>query len=190
MLTENSNSISFLIDIKLDQCQTLKEFIGEDESGSLNINDIIDLEKCVKFMISLKSEQNFSEMEDTKLIKLFVDNIEKSKESLEAMFKTYTSNFSQIRTLFDSKLEISEASNQKIKYICQKSYFILKSTKDNCFKCTYLKEMNIKEVKETDILIHSKNINKKGLFEECRKLENNPNKENSILKGIEKKKFL
>ena len=189
MLTENSNSISFLIDIKLDQCQTLKEFIGEDESGSLNINDIIDLEKCVKFMISLKSEQNFSEMEDTKLIKLFVDNIEKSKESLEAMFKTYTSNFSQIRTLFDSKLEISEASNQKIKYICQKSYFILKSTKDNCFKCTYLKEMNIKEVKETDILIHSKNINKIGLFEECSKLENNPNKENSILKGIEKKKI-
>ena len=175
MLMENSGSINFIKDKQLVDCQALKEFIGEEESGRLTINDIIDFEKCVEFMDALKSEQDFSNIEDTKLIKTFVENIKKSQEkTLEARFQTYTSNFSKIKTFYDSKLNISETSKQIIKYICQKSYFILKNTNDNYFKCLYLKGI--------DFLINSKNINKIGLLEERPKLENNHNKKNSIEK--------
>jgi len=53
MLMENSGSIKFLKNKQLVDIQTLKEFIGEEESGRLTINDIIDFEKCVEFMDAL-----------------------------------------------------------------------------------------------------------------------------------------
>ena len=144
MFREHSDSINFLKGKTSMVCHALKEFIGEEESGLLTINDIIDFEKCVEFMNPQKSQQNFSDMNDVDLIKLFIDKIENSNEALEARFKTYTGNYSQIKTLFDSKLNISEASRQKISFICKKSEFIVKYVKEVDFEGSYLEKIDNK----------------------------------------------
>ena len=70
LLDENKESITFLIKRTLEDCQTLKELVGEVESGFLTINHIIDLEKCVEFMNSLGTEEKLKTIQDSELIKL------------------------------------------------------------------------------------------------------------------------
>ena len=54
----HEDSINFLIKRTSEDCQTLKELVGQDDSQFLTINTIIDLEICVGFMNSLGKKKN------------------------------------------------------------------------------------------------------------------------------------
>ena len=62
MFREHPNSLTFLIDRTQDDCDTLKELVGEDDSGLLNINHILDLEKCFNFMNSIRNGKNLNKI--------------------------------------------------------------------------------------------------------------------------------
>ena len=98
MFREHPNSLTFLIDRTQDDCDTLKELVGEDDSGLLNINHILDLEKCFNFMNSIRNGKNLNKIHDVNFVKLFVEASKKSGESLEAHFTNYidTVIFSEI----------------------------------------------------------------------------------------------
>ena len=156
LLDENKESITFLIKRTLEDCQTLKELVGEVESGFLTINHIIDLEKCVEFMNSLGTEEKLKTIQDSELIKLFVQKTIESEEILVERFTSYSNNFLEIKNLFDSRLDKSEASRQKIQYILKESIFTLKSERNESFEGKYFVHFSKEEgdiVKEEKINI-------------------------------------
>ena len=138
MLREQS--IKFLVKLTTIDCQTLREKVG-DESFVINQNDIIDLEKCDSFMHSLEKNKNFSKMTDSELIKKFVNEINRANEDLGVRFKNYTTNFLEIKGLFDSIKDRSEAKREKILYILKNSEFILKNTNTEFFNGYYYEEI-------------------------------------------------
>ena len=138
MLREQS--IKFLVKLTTIDCQTLREKVG-DESFVINQNDIIDLEKCDSFMHSLEKNKNFSKMTDSELIIKFVNEIKGANEDLGVRFKNYTTNFLEIKGLFDSIKDRSEAKREKILYILKNSEFILKNTNTEFFNGYYYEEI-------------------------------------------------
>ena len=148
MLTEQS--ITFLLKVTLDDCQTLREKVG-DESFVIDQNDIIDLEKCDSFMRLLQEEKNFSRMKDSKLIEKFINKINGAKENFGIFFKNYTTNFIEIKKLFDSIKDRSEAKRDKILYISKNSEFILKNTNTEFFYGFYYDEEIVKKKRQKKI---------------------------------------
>ena len=148
MLKDLPDSISFLIKITLGDCQTLREKVGEDENIVLDPNKIIDLEKCVSFMNKLKNKKDFQAISDNDLIKLFIKQINESPEDLMIRFKSYTDNYSEIKKLFDSISDRTEAARQKIFSICKSSNFKLNNGKSNYFIGTYIMEMEKEKKKQ------------------------------------------
>ena len=98
----------------------------------------------------LGNNEEITKIQDIKLIKLFVKNIKDSTEELMAIFTSYANNFEQIKRLYDSRLDKSEASRQKIESILQKSIFILSSEKNKFFEGKYF-ELDNTQQKETNI---------------------------------------
>ena len=148
MFKNSPDSIPFSLKINLMDCQTLREKVGEDDNVILTPNQIIDLEKCVIFMESIKGKNNINEIPDYEFVKLFVKKLEESTEDLTAHFKSYTDNYAEIKKLFDSILDRSEAKRQQIIYICKNSVIIFKNTKENFFIGKYIKEYEKEGQKE------------------------------------------
>ena len=163
-------SITFLLKITLIDCQTLREKVGEDENVVINPNHIIDLEKCVIFMESLKAEKNFSNITDTELIKLFIKKIQESSEDLGIRFKSYTTNFQEIKKLFDSIKDRSEAARQKILYISKISNFTLKNTNTDFFYGIYNEEIEKDKKIEKKINIIEELLELKDLAQLTKKI--------------------
>ena len=154
----HEDSINFLIKRTSEDCQTLKELVGQDDSQFLTINTIIDLEKCVGFMNSLGKEEELKTINDNDLIKLFVDKTKESNEELVLRFTSYTNNFIEIKKLFESRLDKSAASRQMIESILKSSKFILKSSKSESFFGEYYeKSISKKEGEEAETETISKN---------------------------------
>ena len=103
----------------MGDCQTLREKVGEDENIILDPNKIIDLEKCVSFMDKLNIKKDHKDINDIDLIKIFIKNLKESPEDLTVYFKSYTDNYSEIKKLYDSISDRTEAARQKILYICK-----------------------------------------------------------------------
>ena len=152
----HEDSINFLIKRTSEDCQTLKELVGQDDSQFLTINTIIDLEKCVGFMNSLGNEEELKTINDNDLIHLFVDKAKESNEELVLRFTSYTNNFIEIKKLFESRLDKSAASRQMIESILKSSKFILKSSKSESFFGEYYEKSISKkegeEEKETETI--------------------------------------
>ena len=125
MLSEQS--IKFLLKISLVQCLEFREKVEDDEYEFISPYDIMDLEKCFIFIQSLKVENNFSNISDLELIKLFIKKIQASSEDLGIYFKSYTTNFIEIKNLFYG---IKDGSN-----------FTLRNTNTKFFYGKYYKEI-------------------------------------------------
>ena len=149
ILTDHPDSITFLIKRKKEEFEYLKELVGEDDSGILTVNHIIDLEKCFKFIEPLIIKT----IDDKNLIKNFVENAKKSEGGLEANFKSYSDSFSEIKNLLETRLDKSEASRQKIKCILDDSEFKLKSIKDDYFDGHYTENSKKKKIDNIDELL-------------------------------------
>ena len=117
--------------------------------GFLNSNDIIELEKCVELRMKLGDEESFKKKTDKDIIDLFKKEVEKEEnKGIELYFTRYLHNYTELKSLFERGLDKSEASKQKIEFLCKHSVFTLQNKKGKFFKGMYYEEIEEKENKE------------------------------------------
>jgi len=152
-LREKPDVIKFLIKINIEECGLLYDTLDNNEF--LKISDIIALEKCVEYMNSLGNIDEIKQMKDYELF-------EKAKSSnlinknLEIYFSNFISHYDDIKEIIKEKFDKSEASRQKIQYICQNSNFCLSSFELNYFDGKY----TIRDVeKKNDPIFKNINLN-------------------------------
>jgi len=154
-LKEQPESITFLLQKKEDDCRYLQELAGETDNGLLNSNDIIVLEKCVIFMKELGNEEIFKSKMDIEGLQSFKEKVE-DDNNIEILLTNYVNNYPEIKSLFESGYDKSEASKQKILLICKKSKFILANIKGKFFEGEYYDENNTKgpiiKIKKDELL--------------------------------------
>ena len=97
------------------------------------------------------------------VIKLFINEVQQSK-GIEAYFERYVNNYPELKNLLERGLDKSEASKQKIKFICQNSVFTLKSIKDQFFEGNY-EEIEEENTNEKKIKTQTIKINLEALLE-------------------------
>ena len=189
-LKEQPDSVKFLLEKSIDDCRKLQESVGEMDNGFLSSNDVLDLEKCVELMSNVGTTQSINEMNDAKLISTFIEKIGNYK-NIEIYFTQYVNNYQELKNLFSSVFDKSEASKQKIALICKNSIFILKNVKNKFFNGNYNddsnedkgrkdKKKNVENKIDMDSLLELRDraqLTKKvkGDEEEKKNLENNKN---------------
>ena len=148
-LNKKPEVIKFLLKKSVEECGLLYDSL--DNNDFLKISDIIDLEKCVEYMNYLGNIEEIKQMKDSELI-------EKAKSSnlicknLEINFENFIEHFDDIKEIIKEKFDKSEASRQKIKYICQHSTFGLSTIEKNFFVGNYY----IKDEEKKDNIINKK----------------------------------
>jgi len=156
-LSEEPDSILFLIKRNLDDCLELKALVEEMNNGILNVDDILDLDKCIKLINKIGTEQTIKNMNDFEIVKTFIQEIEENKD-MKISFIKYIKNYKKLKNLFYYGLNMSESSEQKIKLICHKSKFILKNTKNEFYNGIYYDNFN-EENENKNLLIQDIDIN-------------------------------
>jgi len=155
-LSEEPDSILFLLKRNLDDCFELKVLLEEMSNGIFDVDDILDLENCIKLINKIGTEQTIKNMNDFEVVKSFIQEIEENK-NMKISFIKYIKNFKKLKYLFYYGLNISESSEQKIKLICHKSKFILKNTKNEFYNGIYYDNFNKENEKQNiDINIENK----------------------------------
>ena len=149
LLKKQPEAIIFLTKINYDMCRNLEEIVEEIDNPFLDINDILDLEKCVEFISKLEIEEIKKYKTDFEIINIFKNEVEKYKK-IELYFSIYVNNYSKLKTLFDYSLDKSEISIKKSIFICKNSIFLLTNIKMS-FSKEYImkkKKLIIKKRKE------------------------------------------
>ena len=112
-------------------CRNLEEIVEEIDNPFLDINDILDLEKCVEFISKLEIEEIKKYKTDFEIINIFKNEVEKYKK-IELYFSIYVNKYSK------------------------NSIFLLTNIKNEFFKGKYYEEEEInnqKKKRETEITI-------------------------------------
>ena len=151
-LKEEPKAIAFILDKNEDDCNEMKNTVGDDDNALLNIKDIKDFEKCVKF---IKSIGYISKMKEDDFFGAFKEGVKKTK-GIEVYFKRYINIYNDLIKLFQTKFDKSATSKQKIISICENSTFILKNQRHNFFKCSYINKI---DEKDKDKIQNNKPIN-------------------------------
>ena len=152
-LKDHSDSIPLLLKTKAEDCRNFQEVVGEMDDKFLNTNDIIDFEKCVELMNKLGNVDTIKTKKDIDVISSFVKEIKENK-GIELYFIKYFNNYVEIKNLYDSKLDKSEASRKIIEFICQSSKFILTNINNKFFNGNYFdsKELEVKNIVMEELL--------------------------------------
>ena len=131
-LRQKPEAIKFLLLKDKDEFELL--YGNLDNNDFLRISDVIDLEKCVEYMKSLGSIDEFKQMKDYELIKKAKYSNLISK-NLVINFNNFINHFEVIKERIFDKSE--EGILIKINCICQNSSFYLSSNKKNYFEGKY-----------------------------------------------------
>ena len=121
-LYKKKGAIEFLLKLSTDDCHYLQELCSETENTFLTVAAIQDMEKCSKFMKNLVGD--IEKKTDLELITSFIQEIKNSKD-LPIVFEQYAYNSRDIQELFSQKLDKSQATLKKIKFISKESLFTL-----------------------------------------------------------------
>ena len=157
LFKEQPKAIEFIIKNSREDCRKFQEFAGDMDNGFVNINDILDLEKCVEFRMKLGDEESFKKIKDKDIIELFKREVEnEDNKGIEFYFTNYINNYAELKSLSDSGLDKSLASKQKIEFLCKNSIFYIKNQKGKFFKGKYFEESEDKENKENKVLKEKK----------------------------------
>ena len=171
-LNKNKECIEFLFGTSLEDCGKLKELSLESDNNIVSTNDILDMEKCIEFLLDFKQLKN-NEKTDIEIINLLKEKVLK-KEKIILYFKKYVVNFAQIKTL-NSSFNKSENLKNQINSIFKNAIFEISNIKDKhkSFLCTYVfQEVNHKPLYEDDIktLRDRAQISKNNITEEYKYL--------------------
>jgi len=126
LLKEQPEAIDFIVKRNDADCRNMQEFVGENDNAFLNSNDILDLEKCVEFRMKLGDENNFKNKKDKDIIMSFKTKVEKT-ENIELYFTRYVNNYIELKNLWDTRLDKSQASKKTIELLCKKSIFRIRN---------------------------------------------------------------
>ena len=131
--------INFLFNITIQECRNLQEVLLESDNNLISINDLLDMEKCVKYFNILGKLENLKLKNDDEIIKLFKETLLiYDYEKTLICFINFVNNFSQIKSLQASKDKPNFLRNI-INNIINGSTFIISNTKENSFQCIYNK---------------------------------------------------
>ena len=126
-LNNKSQAIKFLEGKTYDELRNLHEILDQKDESTLTNDDIEDFIKCVNFRNNLGK---LSGCKDIDIINKLKDNYEKEKKNnIILYFKNYIEKYVSIIVLYEN-FDITESIRQKIKKICEKSKFILKTDSD------------------------------------------------------------
>ena len=124
--------IPFLSKKTVQDCRNLQEISSQNENSFVSVNDILDMEKCVEFFNNLGKLEDFKNKNDSDIINLFKENVDKNKDIL-LYFEKFVDNYGQIKTL-ESSLDKSQVLKNQIQNIINDSTFILSNRKNDSFK--------------------------------------------------------
>jgi len=142
-LKEQSDSITFLLNKKTEECRYLQDLVEEMDDCFLNVHDILDLEKCIEFFKDLGNEETLKNRIDIDVLNFFKEKVNEHN-NIELSFINYINNYLEIKSLSETEYYNSESSKYKIDLICKKSKFIFKNIKGELFKGEYYDDENIK----------------------------------------------
>ena len=139
-LNKRKESIKMLFEMTIQDCRNLQELSLEDDNNYLSVNDILDLEKCVEFFISLGK---LDELKNKKDIEIIESIRLKTAENPDIIiyFQKYVENYTQIIAL-KGTLNKSEFLKYRIRELFNGAIFILSNGKNNCFECSYVQKEN------------------------------------------------
>jgi hypothetical protein len=139
------------MEMTINDCGYLQELVGEKDNEFLNSNDIIEFENCIKFMNKLgkNEKETFKRKKDIDIFNLFKEEVKKDNK-IELYFTNYVNNYIELKSLFDSGLDKSEAQKKTIELLCKQSSFTLRNTKKKFFEGNYFGE-NKKQKKTIDL---------------------------------------
>ena len=172
-LNKNQESIIFLFNTDLKDCGELKQLSLQSDNNIVSTNDILDMEKCIEFLLDFKQSKDKTDID---IINLFKEKVSK-REDIFAYFQKYVTNFAQIKTL-NSPFSKSETLKNQINAIFEQAIFEVNNSNDkqNSFLCNYniLENDNwiMKKLKEEDIknLRDRAQISKNNITEEYKYL--------------------
>ena len=127
-LLKRKGALEFAIKLTNEDCRNLQELCSETENTFITVAEINDMEKCSKFINNLIGDKN--KTTDLKLITSFKEEIQKSKH-LSIVFEQYANHSRQIQELYSQKVDKSQATLKKIKYILTNSDFIIEINNKN-----------------------------------------------------------
>ena len=157
---EKPDSIEFLLKTSLEEADILLEILSFNGDDSVNINDILNMEKCIMFFNNIGTIPELKKMKDSEIIEKFQRYVQEQKY-IDSYFERYINNFEQI-ILLKSKVDWRESLKYKIKELFEGSTFFLSNekrdvgnNKELIFVCNY--ESEVKNVK-TKIRLGRKDI--------------------------------
>ena len=137
-------SVILLLKTTLQDCRNLQELSSESDNVFISINDLLDMEKCVEFL--LKLGKDLKKKNDIDIIQLMKENASKDK-NISLYFKNFVDNFSQIKLLMESSLNKSEVLKYKIQGLLKGASIILSNSGNDSFTCSYYSNELKKEQK-------------------------------------------
>ena len=121
-LYRKKGCLEFVLKLTSGDCRNLQELCSETENTFITPAEINDMEKCLKFMNNLIGDKE--KTTDLELITSFRKEVQKAK-NIPIVFEQYANHSRQIQELFSQKLDKSQATLKKIKYILTNSEFIV-----------------------------------------------------------------
>ena len=141
-------SIEFLLKTSIQDLNNLQEIASSNEINFVNINDILDMGKCIQFFNDIGRLNELKKMKDFEIIEKMNEKVQKSKD-IDVYFGRYIDNFGQIK-LLDTSVHRSEFLKYKIQALFNGCTFLLSNrvkdpaiSKELLFECKY--ETKVKE---------------------------------------------
>ena len=141
MLNNTKGSLELIISLSEEDCRYLQEIAFDMDNCFITAADIQEMSKCSNFIRDLNIVKTNTSDKDA--ISTFRKRIIDSK-NIAPYFELYTRNYTQIKDLFEQKLDKSQATRKQIKNISKKSNFTLSIENDKedyfSFKGNYFTE--------------------------------------------------
>ena len=144
-------SIIFLFEKSIQECRNLQEVATQSDNNYVNVNDLLDMEKCIEFCLSIGKLEDLKNINDNEIINKLKENVSKN-EGILVYIQSYVNNFGQI-IMLQASLDKSEALKYIVQGLFNSSTYFLSNKETDKFKCTYIdKEKNNQvELKMEDI---------------------------------------
>ena len=148
-------SITLLLKTTVQDCRNLQELSSESDNVFISINDLLDMEKCVEFLLKLGKSEELKQKNDIDIIQLLKENAS-NDNNISLYFQKFVDNYSQIKLLMQSSLNKSEVLKYQIQDLLNGASIILSNSRDNSFICSYYskelkKELNLDREKIINI---------------------------------------
>ena len=149
---EQPDSILFLLKTTIQELNNLQEIatFNDNNNNIVNVNDILDMQKCIEFFNDIGTLDKLKSMDDNKIYEM-MDKLVKEKKDIYVYFERYVNNYGQIK-LLKTSVNTTEFLKYKIQNLFTGCDFLLSNSKETpnskelLFKCNYLTEKKEKAV--------------------------------------------